>query len=203
MKEVLEKHYKTRNISKIDSHIGGFQLISSGKNTEENFIFVIKLKRIYVTLCDTTVLINHICGLPLMIQLLLMVVGYVSAGYKVYLAFMGDIWLSRIGGKIRLRLHNLTFTKKLFAVPVYTIILHCILLSLAVHACNSTYSVTNDIFSLITKFEFDKNEREQGLQMIFAEFSSLLVFRPIEFTVADIYVISKTFMASVNLIFMF
>lgn len=66
--------------------------------------------------------------------------------------------------------------------------------------CESTASAAGGVFSQITKFEFNKVEREQGIQAIFAELSLLIIHQPIQFTVAGLYVITKKFMASVRLI---
>lgn len=91
-------------------------------------------------------------------------------------------------------------TKNL-SVSAFTMFLAVEMISLIVNACNSTYSTADEVLSKVAEFEFNKKEREQGLQTVFAELSSLLVYKPIQFTVADFYVISKPFLASVKLFY--
>lgn len=98
--EVLLKIHKLRGST--DINIGLHFYVKDGrKKNDEMFNDIQKLKRIYGILADTTCLINEVMGLPFMIQLVLMVLANVSAGYKIYLSFMGDVPVERIGGKIK------------------------------------------------------------------------------------------------------
>lgn len=92
MKRVLEKLHAMR------FQAISFQTVSDKKN-DELINSVHKLKRIYVTLCDTTALVNQVCGFPIMIQLLIVVVGFIAASYKLYLALMGDMFPGRSAGE--------------------------------------------------------------------------------------------------------
>lgn len=71
------------------------------------------------------------------------------------------------------------------------------ILSLVVNKCGSTYEVSGSIFAQLTKFEFDRSERESGVQSINSEFAAQIIAQPIQFTAAGFYVITKTFLASV------
>lgn len=92
MKRVLEKLHAMR------FQAINFQTISDKKN-DELLKSVHKLKRIHVTLCDTTAMINHVCGFPIMIQLLIVVIGCIASSYKLYLTLMGDMFLGRAPGE--------------------------------------------------------------------------------------------------------
>lgn len=74
-------------------------------------------------------------------------------------------------------------------------------IALVVQACSSTYSVTEEILTEIAKFDLDERARQLGIHSSLAELSSLFIYRPIQFTVADFYVISKPFFASVRMKF--
>lgn len=71
------------------------------------------------------------------------------------------------------------------------------IMSLIVSKSCSTYDVSAAILSQLTKFEFDKFEREGGIQSLVSEFAAQINTQPIQFTVAGFYVITKTFLASV------
>jgi hypothetical protein len=86
----------------------------------------------------------------------------------------------------------------LLPVPTYSISCTYGLLILLVFSCNSTYNVVGGISSILTKFEFDSFERQQGIHSIFSELSMQIVQHPIELTVAGFYVITKTFLSSVR-----
>lgn len=72
------------------------------------------------------------------------------------------------------------------------------ILCILVFKCDSTYKIAEAILAQITRFEFKSTERETGIPTVFAELSSQIIQQPIQFTVAGFYVISKTFLASVN-----
>lgn len=94
--KVLEKVHKMRKGMKMNVGVINFH----AKPVDDDlFNSLLKLKRIYGIIADTTGLINEVAGLPFMMQLFIMVVGNVSAGYKVYLSLMGDVSVERMGGE--------------------------------------------------------------------------------------------------------
>lgn len=107
VKRVLAKLHTATH----DSPIMSFRVISIQatkiKKCEELFNTIVKLKRIYISLCETTEIINKLFGLPIMIELIIFVLGNISAGYKVYLAILGDIPIARVGSKISFLLLNI------------------------------------------------------------------------------------------------
>lgn len=103
MYKVLEKLYKHQQTSML---IMDFRAALSAKlprkTSDELFDKMIKLKKIYWILFETTSLINELNGPPFMNQLIVLILGNISAGYKVYLSLMGDIVIERTGGKTAL-----------------------------------------------------------------------------------------------------
>ena len=63
---------------------------------------------------------------------------------------------------------------------------------------NATYAVADEIFTRLSRFEFDKQERESEVQSIFADFLKLLSHQPFQFTIGGFYATTTTFLASVS-----
>lgn len=99
MKDVLEKLHSLHDLSKKSLEFINVRMRPRGRS-DELFEALVMLKRIYVMLCETTVLINDVCGIPMLIQVMFVITCNISAGYKVYLAFRGEIVLERVGGEI-------------------------------------------------------------------------------------------------------
>lgn len=94
--KVLEKIHKMRKVMKMK--VGVINL--HAKPLDDDLLnSLLTLKRIYRIIADTTGLINEVAGFPYMMQLCIMIVGNISAGYKVYLSFMGDIPIEMMGGE--------------------------------------------------------------------------------------------------------
>lgn len=98
--EVLERLRKQHQSPKTNLLIFDFHVnLSSPSNVpDEVFETLVKLKRIYGILSETTSLINEINGPSFMSQLIVLVVCNISAGFKVYLTYMGDVPVERTGG---------------------------------------------------------------------------------------------------------
>lgn len=96
--KVLEKLNTKHELSKVNLEIISRNL-KQLRRDDELFNAVMRLKRIYGILTETTGLINEVIGLPLMVIVIDLVIGNISGGYKVYLSFMGDVPAGRIGGK--------------------------------------------------------------------------------------------------------
>lgn len=84
-----------------------------------------------------------------------------------------------------------------FSVPVFALFGTVGILSAVVTACSSVYNSTAKIISKIASFEFDKQERESGLQSAINDLTLQIHYQPIQFTVGGFYIITKSFLASV------
>lgn len=100
--KVLAKFQKMRETKKLSIVTTHLYVKTERRSYDETFNSLLKLKRIYGIIADTTSLINKVMGLPFMLKLVLMILGNVSAGYKIYLALMGDVPVERIGGEVEL-----------------------------------------------------------------------------------------------------
>ena len=104
MQKVLEKLHEMHqtlkiNLLHLDFHVKSNIKPQQTQNCVEMFDMIFKLKRVFGILSDTTLLINEINGPPYMAQLIVLILGDISAGYKVYLSFMGEVQIERLGGK--------------------------------------------------------------------------------------------------------
>lgn len=84
VKIVLQKLQRTHEITKTSVKVISFRTKPLNKNNEMLHA-VNKLKKIYSILCDTTELVNDVFGLPIFTQLVIIIMGNISAGNKVKL----------------------------------------------------------------------------------------------------------------------
>lgn len=68
-------------------------------NDLETYNVIMKLKRIYGIIYETTALINELIAVPVCLIITYLIIGNVSSGYKVFLSFRNDIPLERVAGK--------------------------------------------------------------------------------------------------------
>lgn len=195
LRKLNAKHKLTKDNLEIISR--NLKLI---RRDDELFNAVIRLKRIYGIIAETTGFINEIVGLPLMVIVIDLVIGNISGGYKVYLSLMGDVPTGRIGGKtFQLEsIHSFKFQLIQLKVPIFTMFWSVGIVGKLVFACSGTYDTASEIFSQLNKFEFDQFERGTGVQSVVAELATQVTQQPIQFTIAGFYVITKTFLASVR-----
>lgn len=98
---VVQLHHKV-TLFHINSEIFNHdsRLIDSKlKRNNETYDFVVKLKRIYGIIYETTALTNKLIAVPICLFIILIVIANVSSGYKVFLSFKRDIPIERIAGK--------------------------------------------------------------------------------------------------------
>lgn len=89
--------HKKHNLSEVNIDVCSHELRS--RSYHETYNLIVKLKRIYGIIYDTTLLINELIGIPICIILIAIIAGNISAGYKVFLSFRGDIPVERVAGK--------------------------------------------------------------------------------------------------------
>lgn len=97
LKAILESLLEQQNMSKIPIHIIGHKIPSSNAS-RETIDTIIDLKKIYGMLYETTALIHASIGVGTTATVVMIVLSNISAGYKVYLSFKGDIVLERVAG---------------------------------------------------------------------------------------------------------
>lgn len=97
IKNVLQRTLDAKNIFYAKEII--FKVQTKSNQDTNIFYIVMHLKQIYMMLYETVGLVNSVCGVGILIQLILSVVGDISAGYKFYLLIMGQLPIERIGGK--------------------------------------------------------------------------------------------------------
>lgn len=95
-KRVLLLH-KKHKLFRVNMDIFSHDLKSRRNDEAHNVI--VKLKRIYGIVYDITCLINELIGIPICLILIVIVIGNISAGYKVFLSIRGDIPMERVAGK--------------------------------------------------------------------------------------------------------
>lgn len=96
MKTILENVLYSRSIFHAEEITFKFQ--PKALMSANVFHTILHLKQVYLTLHDTSELINGICGVGIISQLVTGLVGCISAGYKVYLISTGQLVLERIAG---------------------------------------------------------------------------------------------------------
>lgn len=96
MRDVLDKLHELHDCKKlclqiVDAH---FKL-----RHDKMFKSLTKLKTIYsILVSDCVSLTNEFIGLPLLVAIIVLVMGNISGGYKVYLRMMDEIDVARVGG---------------------------------------------------------------------------------------------------------
>lgn len=65
---------------------------------QETYNFIMKLKKIYGIIFDTTALINELIAMPICVFLIFIVLSNISGGYKIFLSSRGVIPVAEIGG---------------------------------------------------------------------------------------------------------
>lgn len=76
-----------------------YNLDSKLKRNHETYNSIVKLKRIYCIIYETTSLVNEFIAAPICLLLILVVIANVSSGYKVFLSFKQHIPVERVAGK--------------------------------------------------------------------------------------------------------
>ncbi len=69
------------------------------RKAEETYDFIVKLKRMHAITYDSISLVNELIGIPICFFMVFVVLSNISGGYKVFLAFKGDILFERVAGK--------------------------------------------------------------------------------------------------------
>ncbi len=70
------------------------------RRAEETYNFIVKLKRIYVIIYESTSLVNEFLGIPICVFMAFVVLTNISGGYRVFLALQGDFPLQSIASKL-------------------------------------------------------------------------------------------------------
>lgn len=106
--DILRRAYNLKQINRIEA-ITFNESEQSTTQPENETIFdsVLILKKIYGILYETSIFVNEICGISSILQLITLIIGNTSAGYKVYLVSTLQLPVGRIGGEMNL---NLFFT---------------------------------------------------------------------------------------------
>lgn len=97
LQTVLEKLLEQQKMYKIQIHMIGVKIPSTSAS-RETIDAIIGLRKIYGTLYETTALIHDSIDVAITTHVVMIVLSNISAGYKVYLSFMGDISLERVTG---------------------------------------------------------------------------------------------------------
>lgn len=99
LKTILQKLLETDRIPKI--HINHVLVkLASTKSSKTSTDNVDGLRKIYGILCETTELVHNFTGVAIMASVVMAVLNNISAGYKVYLLYMGEIVLESVAGMI-------------------------------------------------------------------------------------------------------
>lgn len=69
------------------------------RRNQETFNFIVKLKRMYGIIYDSTSLVNELIGIPICVFLINVVISNITSGYKVILSFQGVVPVQHIAGK--------------------------------------------------------------------------------------------------------
>lgn len=69
------------------------------RRNQEISNFITKLKRIYAIIYDSTALVNELIGIPICVYMVFVVSTNISAGYRVFLWYRGDLPFARIAGE--------------------------------------------------------------------------------------------------------
>lgn len=199
--KILKKLYKRHKLTKVTiNNLNVHNIVKKNPSSDELLVAIVKLKKVYGLLYDVTSHISDYTGVPLITQLSVIVLSNMASGYKFYLAFMGDIPLERLAGNFDcFKYRQIGIHSSCILAPFFTIFLTVGILSELVIKCSSTYAVSDEIFSMLSRFEFGRLERESGAQLAVSEFLLKLSHQPIKFTIAGFYTISKTFLASVSI----
>lgn len=70
------------------------------RRNHETYNYIVKLKRIYGIIYETTSLVNEFIAAPISLFIIVVVIANVSSGYKVFLSFKQDVPVERVAGKI-------------------------------------------------------------------------------------------------------
>lgn len=99
LKIILEKLLETERISKIQINNVHVKLASS-KASRNAIDIVTGLRRIYGLLYETTALTHDFIGVAITASIVMAVLNNISASYKVYLLYKGEILLERAAGNV-------------------------------------------------------------------------------------------------------
>lgn len=95
----LDKIQKLHDLSKLSLEVVDFRA-KQIRGQYELFNSITKLKTIYgILISDSVRPINDLVGLPIILAIVVLVMGNISACYKVYLSIMKEIPAERIAGK--------------------------------------------------------------------------------------------------------
>lgn len=97
IKDCVVQLHKKAKLFRINSET--FSHDSRMRRSHETYDFIVKLKRIYGIIYETTSLVNQLIAVPICLFIVLMVTANVSSGYKVFLTFRRDIPVERVAGK--------------------------------------------------------------------------------------------------------
>lgn len=100
IKESLSLLHKKHKLYRVN--IESFSHDLKARRNHDTYNLIVKLKRVYGIIYDTTSLINKLIRIPICMLLSAIVVGNISGGYKVFLSFRGDVPAERIAGKNRI-----------------------------------------------------------------------------------------------------
>ncbi len=173
------------------------------RRAEETYHSIVKLKRMHTIIYDSTSLVNDLIRIPMFVLMIFVVFSSISGGYKVFLAFKGDILLERVAGKKtkkKLLVYHLLSLIYTFLVPICSMYTCSITLSTLIFSCSSTYNTIDEILREIHSFEFKKFDRDAGLSLIVLEFAIQIVQRPIEFNVGGFCCLSQPLLATVSIV---
>lgn len=99
MMSVLKSLHKLRDDSGLSYEIVDARSKSIRRN-EKFFNALTKLKSAYgILLTDSVGIINGLLGLPILSATIVLVMGNISSGYKVFLSTMDDVLIERIAGE--------------------------------------------------------------------------------------------------------
>lgn len=114
--ECVTKLHETHKLFRINTEFYSHDLRM--KRNHEFYNLIVKLKRIYGIIFDTTSLVNELIGIPVCLFLIIVVMGNISAGYKIFLSVKGDIEFERVVGKNLLQIKMLILCQKNVVVYV-------------------------------------------------------------------------------------
>lgn len=97
VKKCLEHLRRKRKLFRINAEAYNHDLRM--RRIEETYNFIAKLKRVYSIIYNSTSLVNELIGIPICVFMALIILSNISAGYRVFLSFRGDVAIGRIASK--------------------------------------------------------------------------------------------------------
>lgn len=73
------------------------------RRNQETLNFIAKLKRTYALIYESTALVNEFIGIPISVFMALVVLSNISAGYRIFLWFVGEFPVARIVGACEMK----------------------------------------------------------------------------------------------------